>query len=282
MNLISFLFESTDDPFAEEAEGEAGSIDDQIHQLNLDIATHTHWLRNAVDKLNLSSTLHGVVPSFWLPSKATKAESEMWPIRLTGITTLADVDKAELAPYVKLRNIGRTLLTQKVINHAQLGQDRKDAKNSKRWEAKSGKVDAQIAAGNTIPADQVPNRISTGSSWINNPYHIAANGQYAGQIGAYPFSPASKATVDSINDALVRNGIPPLMTLYAGFREKYAQLNCIAVGGKRGEIVWYKYDVGGGSGQNYLYISGTKCSTSSLAHQQPGTQDALIAKYYKG
>jgi len=280
MNLLTFLFESTEDPFTEVDEDDVGNIDTQIDRLELEVKDRTHWLRSAVNKLNRSSNIVGIVPINWLPSKATKSERELWPIKLGG--SIRNVDEQELAPYIKLSNIGKKLLTQRVIDHDRLVQERKDNKASARHASKGNKVDSQIAAGNTIPANLVPAKVHTGAGWINNPYHSAANGQYAGDIGAYPFSTVSKATVDSINQALVRNGIPPLKTLYAGFREKYIMLNCIAIGGRNNDVVWYKYDAGGGSGQNYLYLNGVKHSTSELAHLQPAAQDAFLAKHYKG
>jgi hypothetical protein len=189
--------------------------------------------------------------------------------RIEGVVNLVRQQVPELALYHDLHDRCNALRKQQ-----------KAAKQAAKQgaAAKSGWA-PDFAGGNTIPPGKVPVTIDTGTSKLKNPYHLFANQRYAGDPYKFPFSTPSLDTFLTINAALKRNGIPEIDTLYAANYTPTSCLNFIGVN-PTDTVVWYKYDRGGGTGQNYLYINGTKIQTTHLTLLSEPQQDALLKKLH--
>lgn len=202
-----------------------------------------------------------------------------YPNLLRQIIPLMHYWREKIGPAMKEASV----LASEIRQHMDAERNAKSAAEQARKEAakasvgpavKKGDRAAVIRAGNTIPPNQVPKVIIQGRSKLTNPYWNAVDGQYAGDINKYPFSTQSQTAIQMINTLLRNNNVPELKTLYAGNRSAGSLLNCIGLGGKNDSIVWYKYDAGGGTGQNYVYVCGNKIQTTRL-------DDAFIKKHYK-
>lgn len=137
----------------------------------------------------------------------------------------------------------------------------------------SNKAPVKIAPAN-VPF-KVPTSSDPTASKINNPYH--GNGYtdvYAGSAEHYHWSAVMEAMYLEFDAILTRNGIDSFDRVYAG-RHAGKDINFIAIAAG-GDFVWRKYDVGGGSGQNHVWIAGNKISASSLTGIPPGKQDKLV------
>lgn len=127
----------------------------------------------------------------------------------------------------------------------------------------------------TIPAAKVPAKVSTGAGMATNPYHGAGNtDQYAGSPLHYSWTAQMKPNFVEIQNALERNGIAPLDRIYAArYQGGPTNFICIGAGGR---LVWRKYDVGGGSGQNWIFVDGVKMNASALTGNPPAVQDQIL------
>lgn len=126
--------------------------------------------------------------------------------------------------------------------------------------------------GTQIPEAQVPPQISTGKGKFRNPYFVSDVGRYAGDPEGFPWTAQMQKMYTSLTAALVKRGF----TGENGFTVMYAStivqqahgtlVNCynFAVIGAGGRFVWRKYDKGGGSGQNWVYVDGKQMKTSTF------------------
>lgn len=125
----------------------------------------------------------------------------------------------------------------------------------------------------TINPANVPTKISIGKSSFTNPYHAGNNSKYAGHPDGYPLSSPMLAIYEDLKRVFDRNGVPGFSVCYAARIDKHINFAFIGVNNK---FVWRKYDVGGGSGQNWIYLAGNKMKTSDFMSLPPAKQDALI------
>lgn len=124
-----------------------------------------------------------------------------------------------------------------------------------------------------ISPANVPTKISTGKSAFVNPYHAGNNSQYAGHPDGYTLSSSQLAIYDELKQIFDRNGVAGFRVCYAARVGKFINFAFIGVNDK---FIWRKYDVGGGSGQNWIYIDGNKMKTTDFLSLPPAKQDALI------
>ena len=121
-----------------------------------------------------------------------------------------------------------------------------------------------------IPESQVPLQISSGAKGkFQNPYFLSDVGRYAGDPENFPWTPHMHKMYTALKDILDKNGIPGFTVAYGStivdsVRQGASLINYsnFAVIGANGKLIWRKYDKGGGSGQNWLYINGNKTNTS--------------------
>lgn len=150
---------------------------------------------------------------------------------------------------------------------------------------KNSQVKIQFAAylasapTHTIPTSSIPATISIPGSkgYFNNPYFVSGvTNQYAGDPAHYPdWSTPMKAILLAFIETLHQLGKPPLTDMYAG-RYGGANIN-FAVFNPTKTLIWRKYDVGGGSGQNWLYINGTKVNTSHFMQKDQAGRQAMLS-----
>lgn len=126
-----------------------------------------------------------------------------------------------------------------------------------------------------IPIAQIPQKVKTSptSSSIDNPYF--KSGEYAGPPSGYAFSTPMRTIFVSISATLKRHGLS-LGPLYVG-RHGGAKgpINFITATANN-KFVWRKYDAGGGSGQNHIYLNGHKMNTSSFMNMSEAARDGAL------
>lgn len=131
---------------------------------------------------------------------------------------------------------------------------------------------SNVASQRLDPAN-IPAKISTGKSSFTNPYHAGNNSKYAGHPDGYALSSPMLAIYEDLKRVFNRNGVPGFSVCYAARIDKHINFAFVGVGGK---FIWRKYDVGGGSGQNWIYLDGNKMKTSDFMSLPPAKQDALV------
>jgi len=125
---------------------------------------------------------------------------------------------------------------------------------------------------NNIPRKQVdpkniPKKLSKqagGVARVGNPYFTnGVTNEYAGHPAHYPlWSNQWKRRVLEINEALVDSGFGGFEMMYAGKHNgRNFNFFIIAAGG---DFVWRKYDVGGQSGQNWIFLKGKQGKTTTF------------------
>jgi hypothetical protein len=120
-----------------------------------------------------------------------------------------------------------------------------------------------------IPETQVPAQISSGKGKFRNPYFLSNVGRYAGVAENFPWTPHMHKMYVTVKDILDKNGVPGFTVAYGStfvdpVRQGASLISCsnFAVIGASGKFVWRKYDLGGGSGQNWVYVDGEKMNTT--------------------
>lgn len=132
------------------------------------------------------------------------------------------------------------------------------------------------AAPGQFSVGQIPVVIPNGRKGIDNPFfkHVGpAAGRYAGHPSGYTFSAPMRRMYLAFEIMLKRHG-QTLDKLYVG-RVQGAYINFVATS-SNGKFVWYKYDMGGGSGQNHVFLNGTKMKSSELMAKSSIQQDAEL------
>jgi hypothetical protein len=120
-----------------------------------------------------------------------------------------------------------------------------------------GKISKQI------PESKVPEKISSGKGKFGNPYFVSPDKRYAGDPAFFPFSSPMLIMYYELDEILTTNGFEGLTTMYASsIVHGNKNLNNFVVIGAKGKFMWRKYDMGGGSGQNWVYVNGDKMHTS--------------------
>lgn len=117
----------------------------------------------------------------------------------------------------------------------------------------------------TIDPANIPTRIvipGRGGKGLENPYYLTQGMGTAGSPFDAPLHPSQQLILVVIQKTLIKHGVKPLTIMYYG-RHTGNEVNFIAVNADR-SIVWRKYDAGGGSGQNTLYLNGKEYHTSSF------------------
>ena len=132
-----------------------------------------------------------------------------------------------------------------------------------------------------VPAASIPKQILTNPSSqrsaVANPYwtNSAPGGAYAGHPTGYKWSTPIQKLYANIITALKRNGLD-LPIAYVG-RPNGVSINFIMLSGNK-KFVWRKYDMGGGSGQNWVFLNGEKFHTSTFVAMTPAKQDAELKR----
>lgn len=141
------------------------------------------------------------------------------------------------------------------------------------------------ASTTTVDLKNIPPKIFTSSAHTNkfeNPYFFSTDRNYAGHPDLYPgwkTNHKQQAKLyELIKTALVRNGLSPMTDMYSGLHSG-TYFN-FGITGADGDFVWRKYDAGGGSGQNWVYIDGTKMKTSDFT-ATPTASDKYLAPLVK-
>lgn len=146
---------------------------------------------------------------------------------------------------------------------------------------KAASVGVTNQSGSTIPVANIPKKLqmSPGSKGIDNPYWLS--GEYAGHPSGFNFSTPMKTIYVSLEATLNRHGLT-LDPLYVG-RYPIAYMAGPAKGPinfvtqtSNLKVTWRKYDVGGGSGQNWLFLNGTKMNTSNFMSLTEPQRDTLL------
>ena len=136
-------------------------------------------------------------------------------------------------------------------------------------------VSTQRPAELTMP-DPIPQRLkSPGGAMFANPAIL--DDPYYGRPENYSdLTTTQKTLLQRINVALQRNRLAPITELWGG---KYngRNINFAAYGANR-QVLWRKYDVGGGSGQNWFFVGDTKMKTSDFVRHAPEQQDILLSR----
>lgn len=131
------------------------------------------------------------------------------------------------------------------------------------------------SAASQIPVAQIPKKLQTApnSGLIDNPYF--KSGEYAGPPSGYKFSTPMRTIYLSLESTLKRHGLT-LGTLYVG-RHGGAGGPINFVTATQGNLfVWRKYDAGGGSGQNWVFLNGRKMNTSAFMNMPEAARDAAL------
>ena len=139
----------------------------------------------------------------------------------------------------------------------------------------SATPNATSATAGQIPVAQIPQKLGTspGATNIDNPYFKGAG--YAGPIAGYKFSTPMQRIYVSLEATLKRHGLT-LGTLYVGRHGgPTGPINFVTEAGGS-KLVWRKYDAGGASGQNWIYLNGHKMNTSSFIQMTEPQRDAAL------
>jgi hypothetical protein len=150
--------------------------------------------------------------------------------------------------------------------------------------AQQGKV-----AGPQIPESNVPAQISSGKGKFRNPYFLSDVGRYAGDPVHFPWTVQMQRMYKTLEDILTKHGLLGFSVIYGSTLVLQSSYTPIALSNNQnfaatnanGKLVWRKYDMGGGSGQNWIYVDGQKMKTSTfirLSQAAPIKFGALIAK----
>ena len=134
---------------------------------------------------------------------------------------------------------------------------------------------ATNSAVGQIPVAQIPRKIGTspGATNIDNPYF--KSGEYAGPIAGYKFSTPMQRVYLSLEATLRRHGLT-LGTLYVGRHGGAGgPINFVTEAGGN-KLVWRKYDAGGASGQNWIYLNGHQMKTSYFMNMTEPQRDAAL------
>jgi hypothetical protein len=177
----------------------------------------------------------------------------------------------------------KSMRASEIADHA-----RKVAEEAKRAAKKDLTTQAKNAIAATatnvkeIPSAQVPKTIvipGGSGRGIDNPYWTKPARRYAGPPAGAPLHSTQLLLMHKINTVLQRHGITPLNVAYVGFHQHNSSyLSNFIIMNPSGSVVWRKYDVGGGSGQNWVYLNGQKTQTSNLTEVPPQDQDDLLRK----
>jgi hypothetical protein len=175
----------------------------------------------------------------------------------------------------------KSMRASELADHA-----RKASEEAKRAAKKDLTTQAKTAIAATatnikeIPSAQVPQTIAIpgGSKrGIDNPYWSKPSRRYAGPPAGAPLHSTQLLLMHKINTLLQKHGITPLTVAYVGFHQHGSSyLSNFVIMNPSGSVIWRKYDVGGGSGQNWVYLNGQKTQTSNLTERPPQDQDDLL------
>lgn len=133
----------------------------------------------------------------------------------------------------------------------------------------------QPHAASTIPVGQIPKKLQTspGSAYIDNPYF--KSGEFAGPAARYWFSTPMRNIYVLLVDTLKRNGLT-FGPLYVGRHGGTGGPINFVMATPGDKFVWRKYDAGGASGQNWVYLNGLKMKTSSFVGMTDAQRDAAL------
>lgn len=117
-----------------------------------------------------------------------------------------------------------------------------------------------------IPEERVPATLSSGvGGKFQNPYFASDIDRYAGAPEGFPWTPHMHKVYNKLKDILKKNGIPGFTVAFGSVFidpvNRGAGLHNFpnfAVIAANGSFVWRRYDRGGGSGQNWVYVNGQK------------------------
>lgn len=169
-----------------------------------------------------------------------------------------DIDQADLM----LQHIRRSLLfTKSVDAHSKYESAFKQFKD-----VRPKKV---IISSNQM-SDQVFDKIKThpiiyfeSKNSMDNP-SLFKYDVYQGTIENYKWSSTvTKRTYENIKDIAAKQGLSEPWYVLQGRPRADVSVNFIIIA-RNGEYIWRKYDMGGGSGQNYLYTISGKVKTSDV------------------
>lgn len=116
---------------------------------------------------------------------------------------------------------------------------------------------------------------------LDNPYYMSgthAAGLAKDVVLAIKMSSTFKKYYLLLSDALERNHLPGFTVMYYGAYGAQAITNFITYA-VEGRLVWRKYDVGGGSGQNWLYVDGRQM-VNPFTTNDKAKQDELLRKWF--
>lgn len=126
-----------------------------------------------------------------------------------------------------------------------------------------------------VPIAQIPRKLGTSpnASNIDNPYF--KSGEYAGPPYGYKFSTPMRTIYVSLEATLKRHGLT-LGTLYVGRHGGAGGPINFVTATAGNKFVWRKYDAGGASGQNWIYLNGHQMKTSSFMSMTEPQRDAAL------
>lgn len=279
MKIIDLLEQITD-PFDIPEVGQR-NLEDEYDIATKKVNAYNYNLRQLSDKLD--RLIDGLTvnkdysPDSWVLPKAGVPQSEILEVppiadRYLHSSTMY-YDKRSirnLKAFVVLVRTMSQMLTMKQTAEQQLKRI-KTALNKERQVAAAAR--RTKASTQMVSPANVPTKISTGKSSFTNPYHAGDNSQYAGHPDGYPLSSPMLAIYDELKKIFDRNGVPGFSVCYASRIRKFINFAFVGMNNK---FIWRKYDVGGGSGQNWIYLDGNKMKTSDFMSLPPTKQDAII------
>jgi hypothetical protein len=165
----------------------------------------------------------------------------------------------------------------------------RDAVNMAKLEAKRymrSEADKQASQETTpvaqIPAKDVPQKIvlpKGSTKGIDNPYWSKPINRYAGAPSGAPLHASQRLLLHTINSVLKKHGIPLLSVAYVGHhKDGTYHLSNFIIKNSNDSVIWRKYDMGGGSGQNWVYLNGEKYNTTTLTSATLSQQETLLRK----
>jgi hypothetical protein len=117
---------------------------------------------------------------------------------------------------------------------------------------------------------------SGGTSKITNP----ADNLSKGKVGSpfdMPLHPTQQRILMIITKTCLDNNIKPVNTMFFGVYGGSIQ-NFVAHNDDK-SIVWRKYDAGGGSGQNWMFLNGNKIATTSFTETDDAGRLRLLRQH---
>lgn len=270
---IPYDFES--DPSKSDTEKEMARLKDklntaQVMQQMFNLRDSQYW-----------DVLRGVSGEYRDPSKKGAVPLAADEVQIGRMKyKIADVPKRIVDWAKRAEPVRQTVLA----NIASLQKQIKKLEKQSAQEvmAKQAATGGTSTMGTTaIAAANIPKQILTNPtnprSAVENPYwtNTAKGGAYAGHPTGYSWSTPIQKLYANIITALKRNGLD-LPVAYVG-RPNGVNINFLMLSGHK-KFVWRKYDMGGGSGQNWVFLNGEKWKTSDFVALAPAKQDAELKR----